>query len=197
MQKEKKKIRIVCIMGKSGTGKSTVINDLIKLYPELFYAVKSYTTRQPRENDPEDLKTHEFTDYVKYNVDKVLGSIISLYESDKGYYSWTTRKSFSEDKINLYAIDPIACADLIKKHNNDYIIVPIYLNLSDEDRFERLRKRDLISELPKEEHLSYKHLVNANIEFDMIYNGESRLNNAMELLDGITRWLVILCGIDI
>ena len=197
MQKEKKKIRIVCIMGKSGTGKSTVINDLVTLYPEVFYAVKSFTTREPRKNDPEDLKTHVFSDVIKFNVDKAMGTIISEYHSDKGYYSWTSIDSFDEDKINLYAIDPIACADLIKEHSEEYMIVPIYLNLKDDERLERLRKRDLVSELPQEEHLSYKHLVNADVSFDMIYSGESRLNNAMELLDGITRWLVILSGMDI
>ena len=181
-------------MGKSGSGKSTRIKWLHRDFPET-HIVKSFTTREIRIDDPEDIYTHTFVTEKEFENDKKNNEIIALYESPKGYKSWTTDKSFKN--INLYAIDPIACADLIKEHSEEYMIVPIYLNLKDDERLERLRKRDLVSELPQEEHLSYKHLVNADVSFDMIYSGESRLNNAMELLDGITRWLVILSGMDI
>lgn len=192
--KEKKKV-VVCVMGKSGTGKSTIINDLRNLYPGSFHVVKSFTTRGQRENDPEDIKTHEFVSMVEFLEDKCLDRIVSLYHSDKGYFNWTSEQSFSEDKINLYAIDPKACVELVKSHGAQWTIIPIYFTLSDEKRLERLRKRDNITELPEEEHLSYKILAR-RIEFEMLNSENSRLKNAADLLDSITYWRVILDGMD-
>ena len=38
------------ILGPSGVGKDTIINILLKKYPETFYKLPSYTTREIREN---------------------------------------------------------------------------------------------------------------------------------------------------
>lgn len=195
MQTEKKKKVIVCVMGKSGTGKSTIMNDLRNLYPGSFHVVKSFTTRAPRENDPEDIKTHEFVSMVEYLADKCLDRIVSLYHSDKGYFSWTSKESFSEDKINLYAIDPKACVELVREYGATCTIIPIYFTLSDEERLERLKKRDNVTELPAEEHLSYK-ILTRRIEFEILNSGNSRIKNAADLLDSITYWRAILDGMD-
>ena len=50
--------KVICIIGKSGVGQSTVVNELIK--NKNFHFIKSYTTREVRKNDPEDIKTHTF-----------------------------------------------------------------------------------------------------------------------------------------
>ena len=193
MQKEKKKIRIVCIMGKSGTGKSTVINDLVRLYPEVFYAVKSFTTREPRENDPEDLKTHVFSDVIKFNVDKAMGTIISEYHSDKGYYSWTTHSCFKKDKINLYAIDPKACIEFIEKYSDIYDIYPIYIFINDEERLERLKKRDNIDILPEESHLSLdllEPLFKTYMEPELVLGYHSKKENVQSFISKIINLIV-------
>lgn len=151
------KTKIICVMGKSGSGKSTLINETVKLFDN-FYAVKSYTTRKPRENDPEDIKTHKFVLKECLNKDEENKQVVSLYHSDKGYYSWTTHSCFKENKINLYAIDPIACIEFIEKYSDMYDIYTVYLSIDDKERLLRLKIRDGITKLPEEEHLSIKHL---------------------------------------
>lgn len=45
---KKKKYAPLIISGCSGVGKGTIINTLIKTFPELFHLNSSYTTRRPR-----------------------------------------------------------------------------------------------------------------------------------------------------
>ena len=45
------KAKFVAIGGKSGIGKTTLINSLIAIYPSIFRRPISYTTRQRREGE--------------------------------------------------------------------------------------------------------------------------------------------------
>lgn len=186
------KTKIICVMGKSGSGKSTLINETVKLFDN-FYAVKSYTTRKPRENDPEDIKTHKFVLKECLDRDQENNQIVSLYHSDKGYYSWTTHSCFKENKINLYAIDPKACLEFIEKYSNIYDIYPIYIFVDNEERFKRLKKRDNINMLPEEEHLSLNilnPLLNTKMNPSVVLDYNSLKENVQEFISEITNMIV-------
>lgn len=152
------KTKILCIMGKSGIGKSTLIKELSK--NNNFYNVKSFTTREERKNDPNDKNTHIFVTNEKYEKDLKNNKIIALYSSPLGYYSYTSVESFNIEKINLYAIDPIAFNELSKKYNNVY---GIYLDLDENERIKRKTNRDLDLKVDPEEHLDKKHLIGDNL----------------------------------
>lgn len=186
------KTKIICVMGKSGSGKSTLINETVKLFDN-FYAVKSYTTRKPRENDPEDIKTHKFVLKECLDRDQENNQIVSLYHSDKGYYSWTTHSCFKENKINLYAIDPKACLEFIEKYSDIYDIYPIYIFVDNEERFKRLKKRDNINMLPEEEHLSLNilnPLLNTKMNPSVVLDYNSLKENIQEFISEITNMIV-------
>lgn len=186
------KTKIICVMGKSGSGKSTLINETVKLFDN-FYAVKSYTTRKPRENDPEDIKTHKFVLKECLDRDQENNQIVSLYHSDKGYYSWTTHSCFKENKINLYAIDPKACLEFIEKYSDIYDIYPIYIFVDNEERFKRLKKRDNINMLPEEEHLSLNilnPLLNTKMNPSVVLDYNSLKENVQEFISEITNMIV-------
>ena len=179
-------------MGKSGSGKSTLINETVKLFDN-FYAVKSYTTRKPRENDPEDIKTHKFVLKECLDRDQENNQVVSLYHSDKGYYSWTTHSCFKENKINLYAIDPKACLEFIEKYSDIYDIYPIYIFVDNEERFKRLKKRDNINMLPEEEHLSLNilnPLLNTKMNPSVVLDYNSLKENVQEFISEITNMIV-------
>lgn len=155
MQKKKK---IICFIGKSGSGKSTLINQLHREFPEL-HIVKSFTTRKVRINDPNDINTHTFVNEDKFNKDKEKDKIIALYESPKGYKSWTTDRSFK--KINLYAIDPKAYIELY--NSKKYNIIGFYLNIDEDVREKRLKVRDKIEKIDIESHLDKKILLDNDV----------------------------------
>ena len=45
--------RPLIILGPSGVGKDTIINMLLKKYPDIFYKLPSYTTRPKRKGEKE------------------------------------------------------------------------------------------------------------------------------------------------
>lgn len=158
-------MNILCIITKSGVGKSTLIENLesigkkLNIYPKkkkmkIYHNVRSFTTRDIRKDDPRDINTHIFVNDEYWNANK--DKAMAVYHSPKGYTSWTSKESFDKDSINLYAIDPIAFVEFRKKYRRVHNIYAIYLSLDESIRKERLESRgDIYTE---EDHLDIKHL---------------------------------------
>lgn len=174
---------IVCIMGKSGTGKSTLINGLCESN-SLYHAVKSYTTRPIRNYDPNDVNTHTFVNdiYWEHNKEKALAV---YHNQEKDYYSWTDKNSFVADKVNLYAIDPKAYKELLKNPEmKQHHLIGIYLNIDEEERANRLFKRKDTYE--EEYHLDYDILndINFKVLLDVTqYSPKETMEIAKTLID--------------
>lgn len=152
-------MKILAIVAKSSSGKSTIINKLVESFPEKFHAVKSYTTREIRENDPNDINTHMFVNKAFWEQAK--DKALAVYHSPKGYVSWTDESSFDKDKINLYAIDAKALNDELYPHCKalGYDIGAIYFMISDEERKRRYIKREnSLDGFSQEEHLELWHI---------------------------------------
>lgn len=151
------KRNIVSIMGKSGSGKSTIINKICEM-DNKFYGVKSYTTRNMR-NDENDKTTHVFVDKEFYDSHK--DAAIAMYHSNNNYHSWTDDNSFKSDCINLYAIDSKEFVNFSNKYKNIYNIYGIYLKVDEEERKKRLNLRNDYNYYSLEDHLSEKYLYNS------------------------------------
>lgn len=172
--------KIVCIMGKSGTGKSTVVKELCK--DDKFHYVKSFTTRDPRPNDPEDINTHVFVDEQHYEKNK--DEILALYESPNGYKSYTTIESFDKDKVNIYVIDPKAFVEfLVFDADLTMDIMGIYLYLDEEIRRKRFEQRGDGTEFSFEEHLDIKHIPHSYMLPCIVYDiGYSTVEEIVETI---------------
>lgn len=151
------KKNIICIMGKSGSGKSTIINKICEINNE-FYGVKSYTTRNIRP-DENDETTHVFVDDEFYDLHK--DRAIAMYHSNYNYHSWTDDNSFKNDCTNLYAIDSKEFVNFSDKYKDVYNIYGIYLKVDEEERKKRLDSRNDHDYYSLEEHLSEKYLYDA------------------------------------
>ena len=90
---------IYLIVGKSGSGKDTIVNALCEDYG--YKRLVSYTTR-PQRSDPNDAKSHIFVDIEDYRRDKDNGRIVAetFYN---GHFYWATKKQV--DESDLYIID--------------------------------------------------------------------------------------------
>lgn len=145
------KIKIVCFMGKSGSGKTTLINKIAERLEDT-QVVKSFSTREPR--NEEDKTSHTFVEMKDYNSSKRKKELLlDYYDEVKDYHNYVTEKSFDENKVNLFAIDPIAYKELVELEK--YSVLGVYISISDNIRLDRLNKRDGITELPEEKHLEY------------------------------------------
>ncbi|AKC02702.1 guanylate kinase [Bacillus phage Stills] len=122
--------RIVCLVGKSGTGKSTIAKDLERYG---LSELKSYTSREPR-FEGED--THEFVTPVQSTV-MVHNEEIIAYTRFDGHDYFATLDQMVENDI--YVIDPAGVEFLSEKVGRENIMV-IYIESSLWKRFRRMRK---------------------------------------------------------
>lgn len=138
---------ILCVMGKSCSGKSYYIKQLCESDKEKYYYVRSRTTRAVRESDKDDIYSHKFVTNEQFDNEK---HIMLLYKSPKGYYNYTTEEDFIDGKINVYAIDPVAFMDMIDRYGDKWNIRGIYMNTDEDVRRERcIRRNENYSEEPQ------------------------------------------------
>ena len=78
------KAKFVAIGGKSGIGKTTLINSLIAIYPSIFRRPISYTTRQRREGEDKSEYIFISTDEIKLLFEQ--GKLVNLDFNYGNYY---------------------------------------------------------------------------------------------------------------
>lgn len=114
---------VFCLVGRSGSGKTTVAKELSKDYN----VIQSYTTRPPRyENE----WGHTFVEsYPHEHVPKTIA-----YNEFNGYEYWAT-----EDQVkgkSIYIIDP--AGDELLRALNKYQVVTIYFTLDPMIAYDRM-----------------------------------------------------------
>lgn len=144
--------KITLIVGRSGTGKSTLEKKLIELYD--LKTIESYTTRPKRKPDE---KGHIFITEDQYPnyTDKIATTEIN------GYHYFATKKQL--DESDLYVIDPNGLNELVKNYPEQTFNL-IYIKLSQSEHKKRLEKRQ--KESNETSDLQTKRLTSENYQFD-------------------------------
>lgn len=128
--------RLICVIGRTCSGKDTFVKKLCEEFPSLFKPVTSFTTRPMRENESDGVE-HFFVNKKEFDQLKTNGRPIAYTKI--GDYEYM---ALYEDLVdsNLYIIDPIGLEDL-RKNNPDLNPFVIYLHCPDIVRRERAMKR--------------------------------------------------------
>lgn len=124
---------VFLFIGESGSGKSTIVNMLNERQPYIFNVVKSYTTREKRDENDND---HIF---IKNKDELKDETIIAETEIEGNYYA-SIESQFSKDKLNLYIVDVKGIEDVKKFFKDEYVIVIQLVRndiVIDEDRANR------------------------------------------------------------
>lgn len=134
---DKPYIKVLAIVGASGTGKSTIVENLTRLIPTVFHEVLSYTDRPKR--FPNE-GTHLFVDSDK--MDKILENKTIVAYTEYGCYRYcASLDQFRDDKINLYIVDNQGIKDLRKCNDVRTIVIRVYRTLSNKE-IDNRRSRD-------------------------------------------------------
>lgn len=121
---------IFCLLGKSGSGKTTIAEKLFDKYG--YTQIASYTTRPPRTNHDTD---HVFVSQEEYDS---LKNKVAFTRFNNYYYCATQEQV---DKANLYVIDPFGLEQLKRLYAGKKKIISIYVDVPMETCLDRMRRR--------------------------------------------------------
>lgn len=140
--------KIICIMGESGSGKSTIESKLVEKYG--FYNLVSDTTRNPRENEVDGVH-YNFMDIAGYTELKSNGEYIETASYPAGaaiggLVHYGLRESEVESKLAkghcVFVVTPHGYKEILKKFNHDKDIVKcFYIRTSPTKRLARTIER--------------------------------------------------------
>lgn len=127
-----KKAALALIIGASGSGKSSVCNELEKRYG--LKAIPSYTTREPRTPDE---KGHTFISDCEFDN---LKDILAYAETDGNRYA-VTKEMLEDEQYSLYVIDLSGVKYLLEHYKGDRPLVSFFIDTNVYDRFKRMIDR--------------------------------------------------------
>ncbi|ARC72599.1 MULTISPECIES: AAA family ATPase [Bacillus] len=152
--------KTLCLVGKSGTGKTTIAN---KLKEHGFSSIDSFTTR-PRRFENEG--GHIFVSPKEF--DALRGDLVA-YTMFDGYEYGATKQQF--EKNDVYIIDPAGIYELIENVGRENLII-VYITALDGIRYERMKKqRGVIQAFERIKHDEVKFA--AFTEFDIALENNS------------------------
>lgn len=125
---------LYCIVGRSGSGKDTLVDSLLKLHPE-WKKLISKTTR-PQRNPNESC--HVFTTVSEYIKDNEKGTVMAHNVYNSNHY-WATSEQV--DEADIYIIDVPGLIELKNKYQGKKEIKALGLYISDKISAERMAKR--------------------------------------------------------
>jgi len=157
--------KIICIMGKSATGKDTVYKKLLADESLALKKIVTYTTRPIREGE----KSGEEYFFIGEEDVKRLseeGKIVELraYETVHGIWKYMTVEDENLDPASgqnyLIIGTPESYEKCVAHFGND-VMVPVLITVDDGVRLERALKRERKQEHPKYEEMCRRFLADA------------------------------------
>ena len=156
--------KIVCLMGKSSSGKDTIYKKLLHQQEIQLKTIVPYTTRPIRDGEEEGVEYH-FTDEEGYQGLLKQGSIIEARAYNTCYGVWRYF-TVADDTIKLESDSYILIGTLeaysqIQKFYGVDKVVPVMIELDDGVRLQRALDREKAQDHPKYEEMCRRFLADA------------------------------------
>jgi guanylate kinase len=123
---------IIALMGESGSGKDTVLKEMLIQHPELHKIISS-TSRPKREKEVEGINYHYYTD--DEFLDKIINREMIEFSIFNNWKYGTEIKALDEDKINVGVFNPQAIRSLLIR--DDCFVFVVWVRTSDKERLLR------------------------------------------------------------
>ena len=156
--------RIICLMGKSATGKDTIFKRLLE-DPELnLCKIVPYTTRPLREGEREGVEYH-FTDEAGFQNLRLQGRIIEdrSYRTIHGLWRYFTVNDVQlhDSEKNYMMIGTLEAYGKLWEYFGRERLLPVMIELEDGVRLQRALDRERLQEHPKYEEMCRRFLADS------------------------------------
>lgn len=156
--------KIICLMGKSSTGKDTIFKELLRRKKLPVQTIVPYTTRPIREGEQNGVEYH-FTDEQGYRKLKDEGRIIEdrAYHTFHGLWRYFTVDDgqFRLERDNYILIGTLEAYERMSAYFGRDKVVPIMIELDDGIRLQRALDREKKQKQPKYEEMCRRFLADS------------------------------------
>ncbi len=156
--------KIICLMGKSSTGKDTIFKRLLAREDLDLKRIVPYTTRPMREGEQEGVEYH-FTDEEGFLGLLKQGKIIEdrAYDTVHGLWRYFTVADASVDleKNNYCIIGTLEAYVRIRDYFGVDKVLPVLIDLDDGERLQRALNREKRQENPRYEEMCRRFLADS------------------------------------
>lgn len=155
--------KIICLMGKSSTGKDTIFKRLLADQALGLQTIVSYTTRPIRDGECEGVE-YFFTDETGFAHWKEQGRIIEAREYHTFYGLWryfTVDDGQITEMGNYIMIGTLEAYRSLKEYFGVERILPVMIELDDGVRLQRALDRERRQEKPKYEEMCRRFLADS------------------------------------
>ncbi len=156
--------KIVCLMGKSSSGKDTIYKRLLTQKNVPLQTIVPYTTRPIRVGEQDGVEYH-FTDEEGFQRLLAQGAVVEARAYDTCYGVWRYF-TVADERIDLSAHSyvligtPEAYTQLCGFYGEDKVL-PVMIELDDGVRLQRALDREKAQDHPKYEELCRRYLADA------------------------------------
>lgn len=187
-----KKYKIIALIGEAGSGKDTLLQNILKKSNEL-HEIISYTTRPPREGEVDGINYHFLTEeQFKQKIND--GEMLETSCFNDWFYG-TGYNSLRSDCVNIGVFNPNGIDSMIA--HKDVYVVAYYVRANEKQRLLRQLNREenpnvreiirrFTADLLDFEDLDfcYNEIIN-NTKNDLAYATEKVLSGARMLADKV------------
>ncbi len=156
--------KIICLMGKSSSGKDTIFKRLLEREELGLKTIVPYTTRPIRVGEQEGVEYH-FTDEAGYQELLAQGKIIEAraYNTVHGLWRYFTVADASVDLCanNYCIIGTLEAYTQIRDYFGPDKVLPVFITLDDGVRLQRALDRERTQERPKYEEMCRRFLADS------------------------------------
>ncbi len=156
--------RIICLMGKSSSGKDTIYKHLMADAELKLRPIVPYTTRPIRAGEQDGVEYY-FTDEAGFRRLNIEGRIIEQrsYRTIHGLWRYFT---VADDKIDLEAADHCLIGTLdvylsLQHHYGPERVLPVLVELDDGERLTRALAREQSQQHPRYEEMCRRFLADS------------------------------------
>ena len=161
---EKATGRIFCLMGKSSSGKDTILQKLLADEALELSCVVTYTTRPKRDKEIEGREYHFITERELKSFERN-GKVIEkrCYNTVKGTWFYATIDDGAIDisRNDYILVSTLAAFRHLKEYFGNDKVVPLYIEIDDDIRLERALNRERNMAEPNYEEMCRRYLADS------------------------------------